>query len=136
MEAEHERAASPALQQVNGYSPLKAGLAFLPAGLATMGGAIVGTRLVTRLGVRRQLVVGPLMAAVGRPETAEEALGRLARNAVHDLSDPYSPQLRACGDDTCSGIFLDPTGRRRWCSDERCGNRLRVRAHRARAQKA
>ncbi|HEX4016795.1 MAG TPA: CGNR zinc finger domain-containing protein [Frankiaceae bacterium] len=69
--------------------------------------------------------------AIGRPATAAEALGRLARSAVHDLSDRYAPQLRACGDDTCSGIFLDPTGRRRWCSDERCGNRMRVRAHRA-----
>jgi predicted RNA-binding Zn ribbon-like protein len=74
--------------------------------------------------------------AVGRPESATEALGRLARSAVHDLSDTYRPQLRACGDDTCSGIFLDPTGRRRWCSDERCGNRMRVRAHRARSRRA
>jgi EmrB/QacA subfamily drug resistance transporter len=53
------------LQQVNGYSPLKAGLAFLPAALSTMGGALVGTRIVTRLGARRQLVIGPLMAAAG-----------------------------------------------------------------------
>ncbi|HZE50586.1 MAG TPA: MFS transporter [Jatrophihabitantaceae bacterium] len=53
------------LQQVNGYGPLKAGLAFLPAALATMVGAIVGTRLVVRLGARRQLVIGPLIAAVG-----------------------------------------------------------------------
>jgi predicted RNA-binding Zn ribbon-like protein len=74
--------------------------------------------------------------AVGRPETAAEALGRIARSAVQDLSDSHRPQLRACGDDTCSGIFLDPTGRRRWCSDERCGNRMRVAAHRARSRKA
>jgi len=53
------------LQQVNGYGPLKAGLAFLPAALATMVGAIVGTRLVVRLGARRQLVIGPLIAAAG-----------------------------------------------------------------------
>jgi EmrB/QacA subfamily drug resistance transporter len=53
------------LQQVNGYSPLRAGLAFLPAALATLGGSLVGTRIVTRLGVRRQLVIGPLMAATG-----------------------------------------------------------------------
>jgi len=53
------------LQQVNGYGPLKAGFAFLPAALATMVGAIVGTRLVMRLGARRQLVIGPLIAAAG-----------------------------------------------------------------------
>jgi EmrB/QacA subfamily drug resistance transporter len=53
------------LQQVNGYSPLKAGFAFLPAALSAMGGSLVGTRIVTRLGARRQLVIGPLMAAAG-----------------------------------------------------------------------
>jgi predicted RNA-binding Zn ribbon-like protein len=69
---------------------------------------------------------------VVRPESAGEALARLVRDAVQDLSGPQRAHLRTCGDDTCSGIFLDYTGRRRWCSDERCGNRLRVRAHRAR----
>jgi predicted RNA-binding Zn ribbon-like protein len=72
--------------------------------------------------------------AVGRPGSAGEALSRLARQAVDDLAGPNRPRLRACGDDECSGIFLDPTGRRRWCSDERCGVKARVRAHRARAK--
>lgn len=71
--------------------------------------------------------------AVTRPAGPEEALARLVRAAVQDLTGPHRAQLRRCGDDTCSGIFLDHTGRRRWCSDERCGNRARVRAHRARA---
>jgi EmrB/QacA subfamily drug resistance transporter len=53
------------LQQVNGYSPLRAGLAFLPAGLATMGGALAAPRLMARIGPRRQLVTGLLMAAAG-----------------------------------------------------------------------
>jgi EmrB/QacA subfamily drug resistance transporter len=53
------------LQQINGYSPLKAGLAFLPAGLATMGGALTAARLVARIGPRRQLVIGLLLAAAG-----------------------------------------------------------------------
>lgn len=69
---------------------------------------------------------------VARPQTASEALGRVARAAVQDLTGPTREHLRACGDDTCSGIFIDYTGRRHWCSDERCGNRARVRAHRAR----
>ena len=72
--------------------------------------------------------------AVGRPATAQEALARVTRDAVQDLTGPQRERLHACGDDTCSGIFLDHTGRRRWCSDERCGNRMRVRAHRARTQ--
>ena len=53
------------LQQVNNYSALRAGLAFLPAGLATMAGALVAPRLLGRIGVRRQLVIGLLMAAAG-----------------------------------------------------------------------
>ena len=53
------------LQQINGYSPLKAGLAFLPAGLATMAGALTAARLVARIGPRRQLVTGLLLAAAG-----------------------------------------------------------------------
>jgi EmrB/QacA subfamily drug resistance transporter len=51
------------MQQVNGYSALQGGLAYLPAGLATLTGALVGTRLVARLGPRRQLVLGPVLAA-------------------------------------------------------------------------
>jgi predicted RNA-binding Zn ribbon-like protein len=66
--------------------------------------------------------------------TAAEALARVARAAVQDLSGPTGTHLRPCGDDACSGIFVDYTGRRHWCSDERCGNRARVRAHRARAR--
>jgi predicted RNA-binding Zn ribbon-like protein len=72
--------------------------------------------------------------AMSRPGSAREALARLARQAVDDLTGPHPVRLRACGDDECSGIFVDPTGRRRWCSDERCGVKARVRAHRARAR--
>ncbi|HZC71518.1 MAG TPA: CGNR zinc finger domain-containing protein [Jatrophihabitans sp.] len=71
---------------------------------------------------------------ITRPATGAEALARLARDAVQDLSGPHRAHLHPCGDDTCSGIFLDTTGRRRWCSDQLCGNRMRVRAHRARTR--
>lgn len=53
------------MQQVAGYSPLRAGLAFLPAGISTMFGSLAGARLVARLGARRQLVLGPVIAAGG-----------------------------------------------------------------------
>jgi predicted RNA-binding Zn ribbon-like protein len=71
---------------------------------------------------------------LSRPRTPAEAAGRLARHAVDDLSGPHRELLRFCGDSDCAGIFLDHTGRRRWCADERCGVRARVRAHRARAR--
>lgn len=69
-----------------------------------------------------------------RPANTEEALARLAREAVTTLIGPERESLHACGDDTCSGVFIDRVGKRRWCSDERCGNRARVRAHRARTR--
>jgi EmrB/QacA subfamily drug resistance transporter len=53
------------MQQVNGYSALRGGTAYLPAGLATLMAALVGTRLVARIGPRRQLVLGPALAAAG-----------------------------------------------------------------------
>ena len=70
------------------------------------------------------------------PPMPPVALAWLARQAAVDLTGPTRERLHACGDDTCSGIFIDHTGRRRWCSDERCGVRARVRAHRARARTA
>jgi EmrB/QacA subfamily drug resistance transporter len=51
------------LQQVKHYSPLQAGLAFLPIGLFTLAGALLASRLVRRIGIRRQLVLGPLLGA-------------------------------------------------------------------------
>jgi EmrB/QacA subfamily drug resistance transporter len=53
------------LQQVAGDSPLKGGFAFFPAGLFTLVGALVGTRLVATIGPRRQLLIGPLLGAAG-----------------------------------------------------------------------
>ena len=84
------------------------------------------------VGLRRS---GTVLTAT-RPRTARQALARLARQAADDLTGPYPTRLRACGDDECSGIFADPTGRRRWCADDRCGVKARVRAHRARARQS
>ena len=54
------------LQLVLGYSPLKVGLAFLPANMI-MGAFSVGlsAKLVMRYGIRRPLAVGLLLAAAG-----------------------------------------------------------------------
>jgi predicted RNA-binding Zn ribbon-like protein len=82
-----------------------------------------------------QLRLTPDGLRAQRPVDIAQALGRLARQAVDQLVGPERVRLRACGDETCAGIFLDDTGRRRWCADERCGVKVRVRAHRAR-QKA
>jgi EmrB/QacA subfamily drug resistance transporter len=53
------------LQDVHGYSPLRAGFAFLPMPLALITGTQLSSRLVTRIGARVLLMVGPLSAAGG-----------------------------------------------------------------------
>jgi EmrB/QacA subfamily drug resistance transporter len=53
------------LQQVLGYSPIKAGLAFLPMTLCIAGGSALASRLVARVGAKRLLVAGMLLQTVG-----------------------------------------------------------------------
>jgi predicted RNA-binding Zn ribbon-like protein len=51
--------------------------------------------------------------------------------AVADLLSGAAP-VRACPGDGCGWLFLDPRGRRVWCSMAVCGNRAKVRAYAAR----
>ncbi len=53
------------LQDVQGYSPLRAGLAFLPMPLAIIIGTQLSSRIVGRVGSRALLATGPLIAAGG-----------------------------------------------------------------------
>jgi predicted RNA-binding Zn ribbon-like protein len=78
-----------------------------------------------RLGLRERLVVE-------RPRTAGEALGRVARQAVDQLTGPEREFLSSCPEHDCRGVFSDPSGRRRWCPNPACASRGRVRALRAR----
>lgn len=96
--------------------------------------AILNAALTAEMPLR--VAPGTGRVCVARPATVAEALARLTRDAVQLLGGPQRGGLKACGDSTCSGVFLDDTGRRRWCTDERCGNRLRVRAHRQRKRAA
>ena len=53
------------LQHVLGYSPLKAGAAFVPATMVMMGAARAMSRLVNRTGVRPLVATGTAIAAAG-----------------------------------------------------------------------
>ena len=53
------------MQVLNGYSPIRAGLAFLPMTLLIGVGAGISSQLLGRIGPRPLLLVGPLLAAVG-----------------------------------------------------------------------
>jgi predicted RNA-binding Zn ribbon-like protein len=68
-----------------------------------------------------------------------QALSSLARDAVAVLGAAALAEgggrIRRCDADDCRTVFHDEsrTGTRRWCSMQRCGNRAKVRAFRAKA---
>jgi predicted MFS family arabinose efflux permease len=57
--------ASLYVQEVLGYSPLKAGLAFLPVTAGIMIGAGVAQQLIKRVGVRNVSIAGITLASIG-----------------------------------------------------------------------
>jgi len=64
----------------------------------------------------------------------ESALAAVAVDAIGLLA-AEDGRLRVCEGPACSLLFHDGSrpGRRRWCSTERCGNRVNLAAHRRRA---
>jgi len=79
------------------------------------------------------LAGGRRQAGAGRIRIAQ-ALSTLAREAVATLGDDPEHRIRRCDADDCRMVYRDEsrTNNRRWCSMQRCGNRAKVRAHRAR----
>ena len=67
---------------------------------------------------------------------ADQADGRpMEIIVVNDASrDDSVERVRECAADDCAIVFYDESrsNNRRWCSMQRCGNRAKVRAHRAR----
>lgn len=59
------------------------------------------------------------------------ALASIAVQALVTLLGPDRQFLKECAEVDCRWVFLDVTGRRRWCPSPACATRGRVRAHRA-----
>ncbi|MDI3407620.1 CGNR zinc finger domain-containing protein [Streptomyces cavernicola] len=97
-----------------------------PAPLAVLNAAAAAPPLVARL-----LPDGTRAWAEGA--TGSALLSTVARDAIELFTGPYAHRVRACEADNCALLFADTSraGRRRWCSMERCGNRNKVRTHRA-----
>lgn len=80
-------------------------------------------------GGRRQ--AGRSKARVG------QALASMAREAVAMYSSEAQGRIRECSATDCQLVFYDESrsNNRRWCSMQRCGNREKVRAYRAKGKK-
>lgn len=87
--------ASLTLQDVLGYGPVRAGLAFLPFCVGMAAATMASSRLVERLGLRRVLSVGLLLGAAGMAAFAlvDRATGLWAFDLA---SVPASIGLGAC----------------------------------------
>ncbi len=73
-----------------------------------------------------------------RDEGAPDAmLWPIARSASELLTSSTAQALGQCSSETCGWLFVDTTKNhsRRWCDMGGCGNRDKVRRHRARQQK-
>ncbi|WP_026314011.1 CGNR zinc finger domain-containing protein [Actinomadura flavalba] len=68
------------------------------------------------------------------PVRAGQALSTLAREMIDLLTGPLGGRFRECASDDCPLVFVDSSrpNARRWCAMERCGNRHKLRALRAR----
>ena len=53
------------MQQVNGYSPIRSGFAFLPMTIVIVIGAGIASQLLGRIGPRPLLITGPVIASAG-----------------------------------------------------------------------
>jgi predicted MFS family arabinose efflux permease len=87
------------LQNVLGYSALRAGLAFLPMGIVIIAGAQASSRLMPRTGVRPLLQAGTLLAAAGFAW-----LSAIAPHASY-WSDVFGP---ACVISLALGLLFTP----------------------------
>jgi EmrB/QacA subfamily drug resistance transporter len=70
------------LQQVQGYSPIRAGAAMIPALLATAGASVAAGRLIHVLGPRTLLMIGGTVAAVGTFWLSRLSFGQSYLDAV------------------------------------------------------
>jgi len=99
---------------------------------------VAGT--ITRAVQASEFVLGEGHAVWRMPERADLdlALLNVARTAEDLLASEDLAAVRACPGAGCGWLFLDRTGRRRWCTMAVCGNRSKVRrfAERRRAAAA
>ncbi|MCK2213647.1 CGNR zinc finger domain-containing protein [Actinomadura sp. ATCC 31491] len=72
---------------------------------------------------------GPRLSAARDGDPLAVLLAQLAEAAAGLLADPAVTRVRGCEGPGCVLLFLPAHPRRRWCSPDLCGNRVRVARH-------
>jgi len=103
------------------------------AAVVEVNAILAESRAVPRL-VRHDTLDWHIHATSLDAPLAERILVEAAMALVDVIRADETDRMRACAADDCTGIFLDlsKNGSRRFCST-RCGNRMAVRAYRARS---
>ena len=93
--------------------------------------------LAARPSMFPRLLPGATRTWVG-VQGVRSVLSSVARDAIDIFGGPRAARLKRCEGPRCSLLFVDTSrsGRRRWCSMERCGNRAKVAAHRRRRKES
>jgi predicted RNA-binding Zn ribbon-like protein len=93
-------------------------------------GALLGTArlLPTDTGYR----LAPPGAADATDPALDAPLWPVLQSALDVLTSDELGAVHACADAECGWLFLDRSGRRRWCSMASCGTAAKVRRFRAR----
>src|SRR5215468_10885308 len=70
-------------------------------------------------------------------DPVDAVLSTIARDAIAFVSSADLNRVRKCAATSCSVLFLDTSrpGQRRWCSMNRCGNRMKKTTYRERLRK-
>lgn len=66
----------------------------------------------------------------------ERPLSVVSWSGAQALTTEDLATVQACPGHECGWLFIDPRGRRRWCSMRTCGNRAKVAAHAERQRSA
>jgi predicted RNA-binding Zn ribbon-like protein len=109
------------------------------AGARPPADAVAGINSAVACGVPR-LSAARARFALASPASAsaeralDPVMALIATDAIRILVGSDRRDLRVCAADDCRMLYLAHGRRaRRWCSSDRCGNRSRVAAHRARS---
>ncbi len=79
---------------------------------------------------------GGTLAWVGDEDALDSPLGPVLVSAFKILTAEGRPYVRQCAAPGCELFFVDPSGRRKWCSMELCGNRVKTKVYYRRRGKA
>jgi predicted RNA-binding Zn ribbon-like protein len=112
-----------------------AGTGWEAADVGLLNRMATGRDLAPRLGNAPGPDGGGTVDWVGH-HPVDAALSTLARDAVDLLNGSRTARIKECTHPECSLLFFDDSqsGRRRWCSMDRCGNLVKIAGYRQRAR--